>query len=82
MKRRILIVDREPVFRLGLSTLLASDRAVEVIGEVATAAEAIGVVRLHRPDLLLLGVCNETAANELAELSGLPPLLRTVGLTH
>jgi two-component system, LytTR family, response regulator len=53
---RVLLVDDEPPARRRLRALLGAEADVEVVGECATAAEAIAAVGRHRPDLLFLDV--------------------------
>lgn len=53
---RVLLVDDEPPARRRLRALLDVEADVEVVGECATAAEAIAAVGRHRPDLLFLDV--------------------------
>jgi two-component system, NarL family, response regulator DevR len=55
-KQRILLVDDHEVVRLGLRALLEHNSQFEVIGEAATAKEAIeNVGRLH-PDIVLMDI--------------------------
>lgn len=51
---RIAIVDDHPIFRSGLSRSLSDEPGFEVVGEGASAAEAVALFRQHRPDALLL----------------------------
>ena len=55
---RVLIVDDEPMARLRLRTLLdgIAAPAVQVVGEVADAGDALAWLREHAADLLLLDV--------------------------
>ena len=55
-RTRVFIVDSEPVYRLGLATLLAHEPAFEVAGHVGTRAEAILGVVGARPDVVILDV--------------------------
>lgn len=55
-KQRILLVDDHEVVRLGLRALLEHNSQFEVVGEAATAKEAIeNVGRLH-PDIVLMDI--------------------------
>lgn len=55
-KQRILLVDDHEVVRLGLKALLDHHAQFEVVGEAATAKEALEqVARLH-PDLVLMDI--------------------------
>jgi two-component system LytT family response regulator len=53
---RVLIVDDERLAREKLRTLLAAERALEVIGDCQNGVQAIAAVRKHRPDLMFLDV--------------------------
>jgi two-component system, LytTR family, response regulator len=53
---RVLIVDDEPLARAGLRQMLASDRAVTVVGEAASAAAAREAIARLAPDIVLLDV--------------------------
>jgi DNA-binding NarL/FixJ family response regulator len=52
--KRIVIVDDHPLFRKGLQELIHSDGSFEVSGEAGNAAEAMGVIRKLRPDLIIV----------------------------
>lgn len=51
---RVLIVDDHPLFRDGVSGLLASVPGTTVVGTAATADEAVREATLTRPDVVLL----------------------------
>ncbi len=55
-KIRVLIVDDEPLARSNVAVLLRKDPEIEIIGECASGAEAIGEIRVAKPDLLFLDV--------------------------
>ena len=50
----ILLVDDQPLFREGLRTLLSVHPDFEVVGEAANGLEAIRLVRLHLPSVVLM----------------------------
>ncbi|GAA2774341.1 hypothetical protein GCM10010470_02810 [Saccharopolyspora taberi] len=54
MTVRVLVVDDHPVVRAGLRALLAGADDVEVLGEAATAAEAVQQASAFRPDVVLM----------------------------
>jgi len=51
---RILLVDDQPLFREGLRTLLSVHPDFEVVGETANGEEAIRLVRLLLPSVVLM----------------------------
>jgi len=53
-KYRALIIDDHPLFRRGVTQLLALENAFEVVGEAAGGQEGIELAKLHAPDLILL----------------------------
>jgi two-component system LytT family response regulator len=53
---RAVVVDDEPSAREALTTLLANDTRVEVVGEASNGVEAVSLVRRTRPDLLFLDI--------------------------
>jgi two-component system LytT family response regulator len=53
---RVLIVDDEPLIRLGIRRALAAAGGVEVAGECGSGDEAIDAIRTQPPDLVLLDV--------------------------
>jgi DNA-binding NarL/FixJ family response regulator len=53
---RVLIVDDHPVVRMGLRIIAEVDAGIVVVGEAASASEAILAVANHRPDVVLLDV--------------------------
>ena len=55
-KQRILLVDDHEVVRLGLKALLDHHAQFEVVGEAATAKEAIEQVSRLRPDIVLMDI--------------------------
>jgi two-component system LytT family response regulator len=55
-KIRALIVDDEPLARSNLAVLLRADPEVGVVGECGSGEEALGEIRVAKPDLLFLDV--------------------------
>ncbi|MFP4395237.1 MAG: response regulator transcription factor [Anaerolineales bacterium] len=56
MAYSILTVDDHIVVRLGLSALLAEQEGFDVIGEAASAQEAMKMIRIHQPDVVLMDI--------------------------
>ncbi|MBL38008.1 MAG: DNA-binding response regulator [Xanthomonadales bacterium] len=53
---RVLIADDHAIVREGLKRILADDSSVETIAEAADGQEAARLVRLHKPDVVLLDI--------------------------
>jgi DNA-binding NarL/FixJ family response regulator len=53
---RVLIVDDDDLMRAGLRGVLASDAAIEVVGEASDGRDALYRARLLRPDVVLMDV--------------------------
>ena len=51
---RVVLIDRHPLFRAGVRELLTQQKGLRVVGEAATAAEAVEAVQRLAPDLVLL----------------------------
>src|SRR5688500_9084716 len=68
---RVLIVDDEPLARRRLVQLLAGQADVKVVGEADGGREALKLVELLRPDVLLLDI-EMPAVDGFAVLKGLP----------
>ncbi len=69
---RVLIVDDEPLARRRLVQLLAQCADVEIVGEADSGREALKLVDLLRPDVLLLDI-EMPAVDGFAVLKALPP---------
>src|ERR1700730_18415830 len=53
-KKRVLIVDDHPIFRLGLAGLISAQPHLEVGGHAESAQLALDAMRKFEPDLVLL----------------------------
>ncbi|GAA2277632.1 response regulator transcription factor [Streptomyces atrovirens] len=53
---RVVLADDERMVRTALRAILSAEPDLEVIGEAATGAEAVAVVREQRPDVVLMDV--------------------------
>ncbi|HVX88139.1 MAG TPA: LytTR family DNA-binding domain-containing protein [Gemmatimonadales bacterium] len=56
MTLRVLIADDEPLARRGLKGWLGAEPDVAVVAEARHGAEAVELIRAHRPDLVFLDV--------------------------
>jgi DNA-binding NarL/FixJ family response regulator len=70
----VLVVDDHPVVRQGLVGVLEDDPELAVVGSVGSAEEALGIVRLKQPAVVLLdlelpGVDGVTAIPQLVAAS-------------
>ncbi|NLX08953.1 MAG: response regulator transcription factor [Chloroflexi bacterium] len=57
-QRKILlvIVDDHPVFRQGLRNIFLTEEDIEIVAEGASGEQALELVHLHKPDVLLLDI--------------------------
>src|SRR5580704_15532466 len=51
---RILAVDDHPIFRQGITSLLADQPDMQLVAEACDGREAIQQFRAHRPDITLM----------------------------
>ena len=55
-KIRIFLTDDHTLFRQGIRTLLSAEPDMEIIGEAGNAADAVGMTRQSRPDVVLMDI--------------------------
>jgi len=53
---RVVLADDEAMVRAGVRAILGTDDAIEVVAEAADGAEAVELVRRHRPDVAVLDI--------------------------
>lgn len=53
---KVLIADDQTLFRQGLRILLSVQQDIEVVGEAANGVEALKLIALHAPDVVLMDV--------------------------
>jgi two-component system nitrate/nitrite response regulator NarL len=79
---RIAVIDDHPMFRDGVVNMLMRADDIEVVGEGATAADALRIAREHSPDVVLLDVRIAGGGIEAASnLAHAHPDMRIVMLT-
>jgi DNA-binding NarL/FixJ family response regulator len=80
---RILSVEDHPVFREGLSTIIASQPDMVLVAQASNAAEALTEFRHHRPDITLmdLRLPGTNGTDALIAMRGEDPKARIIMLT-
>ncbi|MFJ6723016.1 response regulator transcription factor, partial [Streptomyces sp. NPDC091259] len=53
---RVLIADDQPLVRRGLTLIMAPEPDVEVVGEAGDGAEAVALVRVLAPDVVVMDI--------------------------
>jgi two-component system response regulator NreC len=83
MSTRLLLVDDHAVVRSGLRMLLEGQQDVEIVGEAATAAEALAATRHLNPDVILMdiGLPDKSGIEATREIKALFPQVSVVALT-
>lgn len=51
---RVIVVDDHPVVRAGVTMMLGSDQAIDVVAEAADGDEAVRLTLEHQPDVVLM----------------------------
>ncbi|GAA4547412.1 response regulator transcription factor [Amycolatopsis samaneae] len=59
----VVLADNQPAIRHGVRSILERAGDIAVVGEAATAAEALAETARHRPDVLMMDVQLETAGS-------------------
>jgi NarL family two-component system response regulator LiaR len=80
---RVLLVDDHAVVRSGLTKFLMVNKDLELVGEASDGAEAIQMVSLHKPDVVLMdlmmpGMDGITATREILQKY---PEIKVIALT-
>ena len=83
MKTKLLLVDDHAVVRSGLRMLLDGEDDVEIVGEAGTASEAINMVAILKPDVVLMdiGLPDMSGIDAAKEVKRLWPDVAIVALT-
>jgi two-component system response regulator NreC len=82
-RQQIVLIDDHALFREGLRTVLASDRLLDVVGEAATAREALELASRVAFDIAVLDVMlpDQPGAAVARELRRIQPRCRILVLT-
>jgi two-component system nitrate/nitrite response regulator NarL len=79
---RVAIVDDHPLFRDGMVSMLMRVDGIEVVGEGATAADALKIAQEHAPDVMLVDVRLPGGGVEAAaSIAGACPNVRIIMVT-
>ncbi|MFB9660505.1 response regulator [Glycomyces mayteni] len=80
---RVLLADDEAMIRAGVAAILGSDPGIEVVAEAGDGAEAVELVRAHRPDVAVLDIRMPRldGLSAAVEIRGLAPATAVVMLT-
>jgi len=70
---RVLVADDDPDYRFLVAAALATDEDLELVGDVATAAELVDAVQELRPDLVLLDASLDGGAVAATQLATITP---------
>jgi two-component system, NarL family, nitrate/nitrite response regulator NarL len=79
---RVAVVDDHPLFRAGVVNLLTGAGNLDVVGEGATASDALRIAQQYAPDVMLLDIGMTGGGIEAAaELAAAHPDIRVIMLT-
>jgi PAS domain S-box-containing protein len=80
---RVLVVDDHHVMRRGLVTMLSDQPGVSVVGEAANGADAVELVRVMSPDVVLMDVSMPVMGGVEAtrRIKSAMPTVRVIGLS-
>ena len=79
-KIRVLVADREGIFRLGLKKLLAVEDDLRVVAEAENTAEVLARAEIFRPDVVFIQeeILSETGGNLISAVLEVAPQCKVV----
>ena len=79
-KIRVLVADREGIFRLGLKKLFAVEDDLRVVGEAESAAEAVSRAEIFHPDVFFIQeeILSESEGNLILAVTQVAPQCKVV----
>jgi DNA-binding NarL/FixJ family response regulator len=82
-KVAVLLVDDHEVVRVGLRSLLAKERGIEVVGEAGSVAEAVAQASRLRPDVVVMDVRlpDRSGVEACREIRSADPKVQVIMLT-
>jgi two-component system, NarL family, response regulator NreC len=77
---RVLLVDDHGLFRAGLRSRLESENGLAVVGDAATAADAVVKARALQPDVVVLDMVlpRKSGTEAIAEIAKVSPASRVI----
>jgi DNA-binding NarL/FixJ family response regulator len=69
---RVLVVDDHPIFRQGITSLLADHSDMQLVAEASNGVEAVRQFRAHKPDVTLMDL-------QMPEMNGLDAIMSIRG---
>ncbi|ASS48393.1 MAG: hypothetical protein A3D31_08485 [Candidatus Fluviicola riflensis] len=79
---RLVLADSNEIVRIGLRTVLSSERAIEIIGEARSSAELLGIVKNFPTDLVMIDyTSSQFSIDVIPQLLQKFPSLKIVAIT-
>jgi DNA-binding NarL/FixJ family response regulator len=80
---RVLVVDDHPIMRVGIAAIINAQPDMKVVGQAGTAAEAVRLFNVERPDLTLmdLRLPDRSGVEAIRSIRAISPKARIVVLT-